>query len=176
MIAEEFDADLHGIAYSGRGIVRNFGDPNATAEHPFASYYPYVLDNFYGEKWNFSAYVPDLVIINLGANDYDSPPQASDKDFVQGYSSLISTVRQNYGAQTKIALMCIVENVIYLCDKVKEVSKKFDEDKNVVYLPVVPLGFNQTTDLGCDLHPSVTGHKKIADVLKPTIKLLMQWF
>lgn len=42
--------------------------------------------------WDMTAWVPDVVVINLGLNDL-SPPASSETDIIQAYASLIIQVR-----------------------------------------------------------------------------------
>lgn len=62
-LAESFSANLVPIAWSGKGMYENCCDNGET----MPSYYLQTLGwNAYVSDWDFSRYVPDMMIINLG--------------------------------------------------------------------------------------------------------------
>ena len=63
-LAEAFNANLVPIAWSGKGMYENCCDNGET----MPSYYLQTLGwDAYSEDWDFSRYVPDMMLINLGA-------------------------------------------------------------------------------------------------------------
>ncbi|MBE6754352.1 MAG: GDSL family lipase [Ruminococcaceae bacterium] len=75
LVAKALDADFHIVSQCGWGIVSGF-DNNPASTVP--SIYDKVCGAAYGERnaalgaandWDFSSWQPDVVIINLGAND-----------------------------------------------------------------------------------------------------------
>ena len=49
-------------------------------------------------------YQPDLVVINLGSNDFAVPPVPSEDEFVDGYCNLLSQIRTQHG---NIPVICV---------------------------------------------------------------------
>ena len=83
LVAAAVDAELHTIAWSGKGVVRNYGDLNPTSPDPMPIYYNRTLgiSNEQSMVWNPAQYIPDIVIVTLGSNDYSTTPHPSDEDF-----------------------------------------------------------------------------------------------
>ena len=83
LVAAAVDAELHTIAWSGKGVVRNYGDLNPTSPDPMPIYYNRTLGISKEQSmvWNPAQYIPDIVIVTLGSNDYSTTPHPSDEDF-----------------------------------------------------------------------------------------------
>jgi hypothetical protein len=47
-------------------------------------------------SWDFSQWVPDAVLINLGTNDYSTQPYPPQDVFVSGYQKFISFIQSRY--------------------------------------------------------------------------------
>ena len=67
MIARYYDADYTLIAHSGRGAARNYGDSVRVSEVTMKDRMLNTFDEDLTLKWDFTAYRPDLVVINLGS-------------------------------------------------------------------------------------------------------------
>ena len=62
-LAEAFNADIHVIAWSGKGMYENCCDSG----EKMPSYYLQTLGGTpYATDWDFSRFVPDMMLINLG--------------------------------------------------------------------------------------------------------------
>ena len=144
IIARYFNADYTLIAHSGRGVVRNYGVR------------------------------PDLVVINLGSNDFSTKPFPFKRDFVDAYKQIIFQLRLYYGE--KLPILCLypsgIQTFVYsyyetLVDELADPS---------VYLLKLQDGlYNGTTDLGAAWHPGISGHKKMAMNIIPYISTIMGW-
>jgi lysophospholipase L1-like esterase len=64
--ARELKAEIRTVAFSGRGIYRNH--PDSKDDRPLPEFFPYVSVNA-NIPWDFS-WQPDIVVINLGTNDF----------------------------------------------------------------------------------------------------------
>lgn len=67
MTADALNAELHVECWSGKGVVRNYGDKKQESDLPMPKYVPLALANDFAALWNFSNYVPDTIVINLGS-------------------------------------------------------------------------------------------------------------
>ena len=56
------------------------------------------------QQWNFTDYRPDLVVINLGTNDFSIEPQPYKSEFIESYTQMLKQLRQHYG---NIPILCI---------------------------------------------------------------------
>ena len=106
IIPRFFDADYTVIAHSGRGIVRNYGDSVRVSERAMRHKFMQTLDTDTALRWHFGDYRPDLVVINLGSNDFSTEPHPYRSEFVKAYCELIDSIKANYGKDTPI--LCVV--------------------------------------------------------------------
>ena len=68
--------------------------------------------------WNPKNWLADLIIIELGSNDYGSLPFPSDEEFQRGYIELLNQLRQDYPSAD---IICVggqsfsLKNIEYVC-------------------------------------------------------------
>jgi len=171
--AAALNAEIFVECWSGKGVVRNYGAPNTTSPDPFPVYYPRLFANDATSKWTFSNWVPDAVVINLGTNDYSTQPNPPQQLFESGYNAFIKFILTQYGASQpnlKFFLVCgpLIGNPC--CSYVKDVAS---QHSNAVYVNMQ--GILNSNDFGCDGHPNVRGHAKMAQVAIPIIRSTMGW-
>ena len=65
LVGKALKADYAMVAYSGKGVVRNYGDPNKTSVDPMPSLYDRTICFDSTLKWDFSKWIPQAVVINL---------------------------------------------------------------------------------------------------------------
>lgn len=171
-VARDLNAEYVLVAYSGKGIVRNWGDKAKKSEDPFPPLYHRLLCHDPDSQWDFSQWIPDAVIIHLGQNDFSSEPKADRRDYVNGYLRFIREIRGKY------------PNAFIYCFAttgwpgyspfVEEVVQKRREagDGRVYFVgyPNVP-----ADELGCDYHPQVKAQEKLAEILAPVLKGTLGW-
>ncbi len=174
--SRELNADYHLIAYSGRGVVRNYGDSNKISVEPMPALYDRICFNDTISKWDFTKWIPQVVVINLGTNDFSTQPFPDKNVFQNAYKNLIDRVRNLYPG---VAVFCICGPMIEEPCKsyIKEViilDQKGKRDRNVFFVEI-PRSTLADADWGCDWHPNVSGMIKIADILSSEIKARMNW-
>lgn len=129
LTAQAFDAELHLEAWSGKGVVRfdfphkimnrNYGYPNITSPDPLPSYWNLTLANNASSLWDFSSWIPDAVVINLGTNDYSTQPSPPQNIFEGAYKEFVSIMQKQYSPQTPIFLVCgPMIGMLYLFHKI----------------------------------------------------------
>jgi lysophospholipase L1-like esterase len=176
MTARELNADFHLISYSGRGMVRNYGDSSTTSIDPMPALYDRICYSDTIHKWNFSSWVPQVVIINLGTNDFSTQPYPPKYIFQEAYDRLIIRVRSQYPGVTMFCVCgpMIAEPCNDYIREVVEQQQKRSRNKDVFFVEVKPDAL-EITDWGCDKHPNITGMSKISDILSRAIKIRMSW-
>jgi lysophospholipase L1-like esterase len=173
LAARTLGAELYTEAWSGIGMLRN-NDGSTTGTMP--ELYPRTLPERATSAWDFSAFVPDAVVINLGTNDFakGDPMQA----FQTTYTTFVTGLRGHYPkARFYLAVGSMLGGADY--DKAKSylegviAARKANGDSNVVVLPFATQ--DSTDGLGCDYHPSLKTHQKMADKLVAALKADLGW-
>ena len=62
----------------------------------------------------------------------------------------------------------------YIKEVIEDKQNKEKRNKDVYFIEVNRLIMNDS-DWGCDWHPNIQGSSKIADIITPVIKLIMNW-
>jgi lysophospholipase L1-like esterase len=174
--ARALQADYALIAYSGRGVVRNYGDSHKTSSNTMPVLFERTCFSDSTLKWNFAGWIPQAVVLNLGTNDYSTQPFPDSMVFQNAYTQLLHRVRSLYSGVT---MFCICGPMIgepcakYIKDVVLQ-EQKMGRDKDVFFIDVKRSALADT-DWGCDNHPNIQGMNKIADILISTMKLRMNW-
>lgn len=152
------DAEWSIIAISGKGVVRNYGDTSKASKGVLPYYYDRALMANPKAKWSSAEWKADLVVINLGTNDVSTEPKPDKGDFIKGYRDLIAAVRGFY-PEAKLLLCVSPMNQDTLKPWIEEIAAA--EKADFLVLPTL----SQTEMSGCQWHPTVAGHQKMADKL-----------
>ena len=176
IVSRALNADYSLVAYSGRGVVRNYGDVNKTSKDPMPALYDRICFNDSNSKWNFSKWIPQAVVINLGTNDFSTKPFPDKDVFQNAYFQLINRVR---GLYPGVMIFCICGPMIGepCMSYVKEVVTNEQKNKRVKDVFFIPIDRSvmEQGDWGCDWHPSITGMMKMTDAIIPVIRTRMNW-
>ena len=171
IVSRYFDAGYTLIAHSGQGAVRNYGDSLRVSE---VCMQERMLRTFDSDTvaWKPS-YVPDLVVINLGSNDFSLPPYPTEEEFVDGYCNLLSQVRTLYG-DIPVICVCPPTTGEPLNGYLRKAKDRMEGSP--VYVIELTKGlYNDTSDLGSVWHPNYSGQLKMAMGLIPYISTVTGW-
>jgi len=160
------------VAYSGRGVVRNYGDPSLRSAEPFPVLYPRTLASRTEPLWDFGSFVPDVVVVNLGLNDFSTEPRPDAQEFIEAHTALLAAIRvRNPGA------WIICYNVEGWPDFLPFVDRAVDARNAAGDARVVSISFRQfrQDEMGCDWHPKVAGHRELAERLAGEVRRLTGW-
>lgn len=170
LVAQSVQADVHILPWSGKGMVRNYGDPNQISIDPMPYYYNRTLADLSAHKhtnyWNPNRYQPDIVIIMLGTNDYSTPPIPSDEQFNQGYIDFINQIKRDY-PKTKILALCPPVTYSQLCPNIQLIAETTKSNYFAVPIKV------WVGPKGCHYHPSASIQRNMANEIIPIIKELL---
>jgi lysophospholipase L1-like esterase len=180
LTADALSAEEVSVSYSGKGVIRNLdGEAKST------------LPNLYGRavlvdsksQWDFSQWVPQAVVIDLGTNDF--VPGVPDPDaFVKGYEAMVRDVRAHYpDAQILVTLGPLLSDSYPAgwnartharedLQRVVDELKASGDDK-VTFLEFPELVEGEP--MGCDYHADLATHAKLAEQLVGTLRELMGW-
>ena len=171
IIARYFNADYTLIAHSGRGAARNYGDTARVSKVSMRELMMGTFDEQPQNRWNFSSYRPDLVVINLGSNDFSTKPHPLKEEFLNSYDIIIKQVREVYG---DVKILCVAPPKGGAFDYLREycIGKR---DKNLHFTAYLNGVYNDDSDQGSSGHPNYEGQKKIAMTLIPHISTITGW-
>ena len=166
IIADELNADYSIVSESGIGIAGSWFDP-------LFDYY--VKSSYSRDKERnhcFSDRTPDLIVINLGTNDYflnkDKDPNMCKPEEVEVKTKeFIELVRACYGEDVPIIWAYGFVGV-FLYDNIKAAIDSLGGEEAGIYMCKLP----ENTG-GAQWHPNVEGHKNAAAVLLPEIKSIL---
>lgn len=162
------------IAYSGIGVYRDWS--GSTVEQMPVRYTRTLADDP-TSTWDFSLVQPDVVVINLGDNDFG--PGDPGQPYVNAYISFVKQVRARY-PQAFILLAVgsmmidpiLAQAELYTHQVINQLASEGD-----TRISFVDLGQqNASADgLGCGSHPSVATHAHMAAKLTAAIKQVTGW-
>jgi lysophospholipase L1-like esterase len=175
MAARSVEAELHTIAWSGRGMVCNYGDDAQSCKDPFPNIYDRTIPTQNDSEWDFGRYQPDAVVINLGTNDYSTDLDPSEADFTAAYRAFIEHVRSVY---PNALILCTCGPLLYGDELTavrhyiaNAVAATGDAKVKTFEIP----SQSAADGLGCDYHPSIKTHQKMADLLVAVLKRELSW-
>jgi lysophospholipase L1-like esterase len=120
---------------------------------------------------------PDLVVINLGTNDFSTKPYPDKDMFLDGYKKLINVVLKQYG---NLPVFCVVgpmtdEPCYSYVKEMVEGFRDLEQKKNVYFVGIPTYLMDPEKDLGSDTHPNYTGQRKMAAHVLPVISSVLGW-
>lgn len=164
---------------SGMGMYRNWNDPGPVMPNVYSGVY---MDyTHHPVHWNYKNYIPNLVIIALGTNDFSKGPgkkprpKLNGNDFVKAYTKFVARVHKQY-PKAKFILanspMFGPKNKKVLAGYLKRViaNSKAAGDK-----AITQFSWGKTYNHGCDGHPYMNQQGLMAEQLVPVVKKYMNW-
>lgn len=175
LTGKHFNGEVYSECWSGKGLLRNYGDTTWRSADNMVDDYEYTIHSEYvpswDVKWNHSAYHPDLIVINLGTNDYSvGSAVPSDEQFTTAYINLMKALNKN-SPDAHIIAAC--STVTTCCKNTETAVKKFPANGHTHYVHLPDL--NTETDYGCDWHPNFRGHRKYADTIIKYVEENLGW-
>ncbi|XXX73449.1 SGNH/GDSL hydrolase family protein [Sorangium sp. So ce134] len=179
------EADTTIVAWSGRGVVRNY-DGEVAPTMP--QIYGRTIADEEQPAWDFSSWVPQVVVINLGTNDFsiNVPGDAQFRaPFTNAYADLVETVRENY---PEAFIFCTIGPMLSdsypegaeALTRARDYIGQVVEDRTAggddrVRLLEFPPHSKETDGLGCDYHPSAKKNRDMAEQLAEAISEELGW-
>jgi lysophospholipase L1-like esterase len=171
-LARHFGATLSTVAWSGRGVVKNYDGESADL---MPVLYKRTLPEQPETRQNRRA-PADLVIINLGTNDFSTEPDPAEATFVEAYFELLAEVRRqspNAYVLTTIGPMLGAQDLERAERGILEAVKRrtLAGDQRVGYHKM-----RTTNDKpGCDWHPSIRTHELMEQELVEPVARALGW-
>lgn len=166
-----FDADITLISHSGRGIARNYN--NIAPGETMTKKYSQTFDEIETPEWNASGFIPNIVVIYLGTNDFSKRIQPSLSSWIKEYKNLLIKIRNNYGEQ--VPILCVASKADRLLGEYVEQAVIESGIFNVHWTSIQDSAHNDSSDLGAADHPNYAGQRKVASCIIPYISTLTGW-
>ncbi len=156
MLAEALNADYSVTALSGKGLI--YGNPEMTSGYRYAS----ILRS--KEKEYDFARKADMVVINIGTNDYSkrSSDNITEAAFKASYLAFLRTVAEKNGGDCKIFCLYNTMNDTFANAIIAAVAEFGGTAKNAYLVQM---------DRTASGHPSLLEHEKYFQALLPILKL-----
>ncbi|HEX8825586.1 MAG TPA: GDSL-type esterase/lipase family protein, partial [Archangium sp.] len=113
LLGRRFNAEVFHTCLQGRGIYRDTaGDTNQALPPFYPRLFPDADDS---PRWDFEQFVPDVIVINLGLNDFSTPDESglptapSDPQaFKDAYAAFIRELFMYYQTNPNLQIVCAV--------------------------------------------------------------------
>lgn len=176
LAAQELGADVWIAAWMGKGVLRN--DDLADTE-TLPELYERVLPGVKGSRYDF-AVQPDVVVLNLGTNDFarTAPPDA---EFRAAYTAFVARLRELHPEallvlalgpmlfdEGKIDFRTLARNAI-------QATLAEGRARGDAKIEAIEFWSNPAEGAGCQFHPSLATHRRMADELAKLIETRLGW-
>lgn len=175
LAARSLNAELSTVAWSGKGVVCNYGDDATSCVDPLPKFYDLTLPSQPGSSWDFSRFQPDAVVVNLGTNDFSTQVDPDQATFEGAYRALLVRLRQVYPSAH---ILCTNGPMLsgadlstlrgYLTNVVAAMA-----DPKISTFQITPQ--DGSDGYGCDWHPSAARHQKVALDVEAALRDALGW-
>ncbi|MBU4435546.1 MAG: lipase [Alphaproteobacteria bacterium] len=172
VLARRLDADYRIVAFSGRGVVRNYA--GLAPGEPLPALYDRLIPGEATPRVAADdAWRPQVIVVGLGTNDFSTPVKPGEAwadqtalrtAYRDGYVAFLNAV----AARQPQARFLLIAGDLF-ADDVAEVVRQIDAVAPGLATPVRITGMAKT---GCHGHPSVSDQILMADRLEAAINSL----
>lgn len=170
--ARSLNAQYVCTAYSGRGVCRNYeGD----SENLIPQIYNRIIPTRPETKWNHQDYIPDIIVLNMGTNDFGAETTTGIKvDSIQFISEYTAFLHRLKGYYPNTQIICAIGPMTNDSNKdypdqltrysqyvLSAINKAGGENNKIYYFETEP----QEGPYGEDYHPTISTHQKMAKEL-----------
>ncbi len=181
LAAERLQADVRMISWSGKGLYRN-RHPDDRSE-TMALLWERTLPTDPASCNDFQSWIPDVVLILLGANDWAAgpPPQ---EEFIDAYKHLVRRVKSRYGNPVILCGLSATINDRWPAGMQRRTRMRewlteivaawrAEGGERVFFLEFAEQ--DVLDGCGADYHPSARTHRKMADTLSAALAEHLGW-
>jgi lysophospholipase L1-like esterase len=195
-VAKDFNAQVHLVSYGGKGVMRDWRGLNTAMAREICAdagvkaspevvcagdFFERSLPDDGSAVWDHSKYLPDLVLICLGQNDY-SQISIPVSDYATAYIKLVDRVHEVY-PKAQIILMSspiaemsrsdgFMPRGVAIELALTEVNQHYIRKGELF---VIPFFVSHQPGSALDAHPTGPQQRATADELKPVVKAIMGW-
>ncbi len=185
LAAESLDADAVLDSFSGHGVLSGYTEGDIDAESLVPRYYGSVGSNAFrlpgGKRlqdisWDFSRFVPDYVVINLGTNDFSWTRGIPERiaAYEKNFSDFLSLVRI-HNPDARILCVLGVMGTALNAAMVRAADQWRTENGDIrIRTLTVEEQDQEKNGIGTDYHPSEATQRMLAEKVADTIKEWMK--
>lgn len=178
LAARAVGAELVTVAWSGKGVVCNYGDESDSCTDPLPTYYDRTLPERPQSRWDFSSFQPHAVVVNLGTNDFSTDRDPTPVEFEAAYVALLARIR---AAHPSAVILCTIGPMLFgedLATARAAIARAVQArvaagDATVKVFEFAPT--DPANGYGCDWHPSLRTHQVMADTLTAALRTELGW-
>jgi lysophospholipase L1-like esterase len=170
LAAQSLGAQVHLVCYGGRGLVRSWNKRTDELNLPDL-YEPAIADGSDPVRWDHMRYQPDLIVVAIGTNDFNSgaPERTA---YVAAYASLVRTLLRNHPH----ARIVLTEGAILNGEAKRTMQAYLAETvERVADGRVRVIASAHHTGDASDAHPTGPQHAEMARELVSQVRPLMGW-
>lgn len=181
--ANALNADCSCVCYSGHGIISGYIETGGKLlSHLVPPVYEHIgksygsADGFVDvdQPWDFSRFVPDFIVINLGTNDDSYTLDYPDRreDYTASYAEFLKTVRKNNPRAHIVASLGVMGDRLFPC--VQDAVFRYQQetgDGSITTLHYPPQ--DGSTGYVADWHPTEATQEIAARVLIGHLRSLL---
>jgi lysophospholipase L1-like esterase len=175
LVAKKYDADYRINAFSGQGVVRNYGGGSPDSSLPIL--YPRLKpDTASAIAGPDLAWHPQVIVINLGTNDFSTPLKAGERwkdeaalkaDYRNRYIDFVSGLRK---VHPNARFILLGSDLFYA--ELQKVAAALNKGAAPPVSTVQVAGMDLQA---CDWHPSLSDHQLMAGLVDKEIQRLGVW-
>jgi hypothetical protein len=176
ILGERYDAEVHGIVFSGKGLIKNIwpDDPDSLVR-----YYPRTnpnpaLQNSSPQLFDFSSWVPDVIVLTQGSVDFSA---GVDHDaFRTAYRDFVVNTLRARGPNAHIFMSVLGRGgrgtIPPLAEQIKAERAAVGDNRMHVF---VAKDYVWTEMVACNGHGTPEWHQRIAGELAEAISKATGW-
>ncbi|GGH36051.1 SGNH/GDSL hydrolase family protein [Paenibacillus segetis] len=186
LTSQKLQADHSMVSYSGYGIISGYTENGEKLLSQLVPDYYEKVGKSEGKfdgtvvpqsvSWDFGKFVPDLIVVNLGTNDYSYTKDEPDRqaDYTKQYTEFLKMVRRTNPGATLLCAFGIMGDSLYPC--VKHAVSQYTKETGDTNIAVMKFDVQLEADgYVVNFHPSEVTQEKAAEKLVAHIKTLMKW-
>lgn len=178
------DADYSLVSFSGHGIISGYSGDGQKVEEQLVPPVYTKLGKSYATggnisldetDWDFTRFVPDVVVVNLGTNDasYTGSDKDKRKDYTDSYVEFIKVIREKNPDAHILCTLGIMGTE--LCSSMHDAVDAYVSETGDEKISYMDFAMQSASDgYAADWHPTEKTHTKAAEKLAEEIKALIK--
>lgn len=176
ILGVKFDAEVHGIVYSGKGLLKNIWP---TDDDPLREYYPRAdpdpeIANSNPPLFDLKSWIPDVIVLTQGSCDFDGG--VSYEEFRTAYRAFVIDTLRARGPQTHIFMGVVGAGargeVSQVASEIIAERAAVGDDRMHLFL-AKPYTWEEMT--ACNGHGTPAWHQRVADEIAAEIRAKVGW-